>query len=131
MKKTLMLLAGVLMLAGSASAQETAEQLFKSGKEAFAAFDKDLGVMQMTPDKVDKNLMAENLLKGFADLEKELPLDSVKQLNKDGSLKKIFKGYRATAHQSHQRFAYRGRQLLSRRKACRSFCSIRQILPND
>ena len=89
MKKTLMLLAGVLMLAGSASAQETAEQLFKSGKEAFAAFDKDLGVMQMTPDKVDKNLMAENLLKGFADLEKALPLDSVKQLNKDGSLKKI------------------------------------------
>lgn len=89
MKKTLMLLAGVLMLAGSASAQETAEQLFKSGKEAFAAYDKDLGVMQMNPDKVDKNLMAENLLKGFADLEKALPLDSVKQLNKDGSLKKI------------------------------------------
>lgn len=89
MKKTIMLLAGALMLMGSASAQNTAESLFKSGKAAFAAYDKDLGTMQVTPDKVDKDQMAANLLQGFADFEQALPLDSVKQLNKDGSLKKI------------------------------------------
>lgn len=89
MKKTIMLLAGALMLTGSVSAQNTAESLFKSGKEAFAAYDKDLGTMQLSPDKVDKDQMATNLLKGFADYEAALPLDSVKQLNKDGSVKKI------------------------------------------
>lgn len=84
-----MLLAGAMMLAGSAFAQETAESLFKSGKAAFDAYDKDLGVMQLSPDKVDKDQMAANLLKGFADFQAALPLDSVKELNKDGSLKKI------------------------------------------
>lgn len=89
MKKTIMLLASALMLAGSASAQNTAESLFKSGKAAFEAYDKDLGTMQLSPDKVDKDQMAANLLKGFADFQEALPLDSVKKLNKDGSLKKI------------------------------------------
>lgn len=84
-----MLLASALMLAGSASAQNTAESLFKSGKAAFEAYDKDLGTMQLSPDKVDKDQMAANLLKGFADFQEALPLDSVKKLNKDGSLKKI------------------------------------------
>lgn len=89
MKKTIMLLASALVLTGSAFAQNTAESLFKSGKAAFAAYDKDLGTMQLSPDKVDKDAMAANLLKGFADFEEALPLDSVKQLNKDGSVKKI------------------------------------------
>lgn len=89
MKKSFMLLAGALMLAGSAFAQNPAEALFKSGKAAFDAYDKDLAVMQMSSDKVDKIQMAANLMKGFADLEQALPLDSVKQLNKDGSVKKI------------------------------------------
>lgn len=89
MKKTIMLLASALVLTGSAFAQNTAESLFKSGKAAFDAYDKDLGTMQLSPDKVDKDAMAANLLKGFADFEEALPLDSVKQLNKDGSVKKI------------------------------------------
>ena len=55
MKKSFMLLAGALMLAGSAFAQNPAEALFKSGKAAFDAYDKDLAVMQMSPIKWTKS----------------------------------------------------------------------------
>ena len=90
MKKTILLLACASMLAGSAYAQSEVESLYKSGKEAFAAYDKDFAKTQLS-QPVDTAAMLGNLMKGFKDFEAALPLDSVKtnKIDKKTGLPKV------------------------------------------
>ena len=90
MKKTILLLACASMLAGSAYAQSDVESLYKSGKEAFAAYDKDFAKTQLN-QPVDTAAMLGNLMKGFQDFEAALPLDSVKtnKIDKKTGLPKV------------------------------------------
>lgn len=76
MKKSILLLACAAMLAGSAYAQGDVESLYKSGKAAFAAYDKDYAKMSLQ-QPVDTNAMLSNLMQGFHDFEAAMPLDSV------------------------------------------------------
>lgn len=57
-----------------------------AGKVNFGLYDQCMVGMQLSQD-VDKVLMATSLMTGYDDLVTALPLDSIKETNKDGSFK--------------------------------------------
>ena len=59
---------------------------FTAGKLALKLYDQ-MQAAKLTNQTVDDELMGKALLSGFDYLQKALPLDSVKETNKDGSLK--------------------------------------------
>lgn len=63
-----------------------AQAWFLAGKAAFGIYDQ-LNTKKMLNQAVDADLMATSLMQGFEYLQKALPLDSVAETNKDGSLK--------------------------------------------
>ena len=63
-----------------------AQAWFLAGKAAFGIYDQ-LNTKKMLNQAVDADLMSTSLMQGFEYLQKALPLDSVAETNKDGSLK--------------------------------------------
>lgn len=60
---------------------------FVAGKANFGLYDNLLGQMQLGKTDVDKSLMGTSLIQGYEYYMTALPLDSVKQVEKDGSYK--------------------------------------------
>lgn len=60
---------------------------FVAGKANFGLYDNLLGQMQLGKADVDKSLMGTSLVQGYEYYMTALPLDSVKQVEKDGSYK--------------------------------------------
>ena len=67
-------------------AQNDAKTLFESGKAKMTKFDNEQVKLQMR-QPVDSAAMCENLMGGYEDLLKALPLDSIRVTEKDGSPK--------------------------------------------
>ena len=63
-----------------------AQTWFVAGKAAFGLFDQ-LQAHKQLGQEVDATLMGKVLMDGFSYLQTALPLDSVKEMNKDGSFK--------------------------------------------
>lgn len=60
---------------------------YTAGKAAFGLFDEMYKVQLLKPDAVDTEMMGAALLSGYEYYLKALPMDSVPEVNKDGSLK--------------------------------------------
>ncbi len=60
---------------------------YTAGKAAFGLFDELYKVQLLQPDAVDTEMMGAALLSGYEYYLKALPLDSVPEVNKDGSFK--------------------------------------------
>ena len=60
---------------------------YTAGKAAFGLYDKLYEVSILQPDAVDPEMMGAALMSGYEYYLKALPLDSVPELNKDGSVK--------------------------------------------
>jgi len=92
MKKTVLMLACAACFAGAAVAQDAAS-LFQQGKAALEKFDQmsadQIKAKMQNPNAPDATLAERTdlLLNGMALLQQALPLDSVKETNKDGSYK--------------------------------------------
>ncbi len=92
MKKFFLFVAFASLLVMGAKAQ-TAEELFKAGKAEFDRYDKLFGEYTLAhgqnPDAPDQTIgeRATALMNGFELLQKALPLDTVIEVNKDGSPK--------------------------------------------
>ena len=92
MKKFYFLVACASLMVMGANAQ-TAEELYKAGKAEFEKYDKLYGeyvlAHQQKEDAPDATATerATALMKGFELLQKALPLDTVIEKNKDGSVK--------------------------------------------
>ncbi|MBQ0115072.1 MAG: hypothetical protein KBT10_04290 [Bacteroidales bacterium] len=65
---------------------QTADAWFNAGKASFGLYDQLLALKSMNKE-YDANVMSSALMDGFNYLQKALPLDSVKETNKDGSFK--------------------------------------------
>lgn len=60
---------------------------YTAGKAAFGLFDEMYKISLLQPDAADPEMMSAAVLSGYEFFLKALPLDSVPELNKDGSLK--------------------------------------------
>lgn len=65
---------------------EEAKALYESGKSKFSKFDDSQMKMQLK-QAVDTNEMSSNLMSGYEDFLKALPLDTIPEIEKDGSPK--------------------------------------------
>lgn len=70
----------------NAETKGEAKTWFVAGKANFGIYDQSMGMLQLGKD-ADKELMATSLMAGYKYFMTALPLDSVKQTNKDGSYK--------------------------------------------
>ena len=92
MKKIFLFVACASLMVMGAQAQ-TAEELFKAGKAEFDKYDKLFGEYTLAhgqnPDAPDATLAERSaaLMTGFDLLQKALPLDTVIEVNKDGTPK--------------------------------------------
>lgn len=69
-----------------AETKDQAKTWFVAGKANIGVYDQSMGMLQLGKD-ADRNLMATSLMTAYKYFKTALPLDSVKQTNKDGSLK--------------------------------------------
>ena len=60
---------------------------YTAGKAAFALYDEIYKVSLLQPDAADPEMMGAALMSGYEYFTQALPLDSVPELNKDGSIK--------------------------------------------
>ena len=60
---------------------------YTAGKAAFGVYDEMYKATILQPDAADPEMMGAALLSGYEYFMKALPLDSVPEVNKDGSLK--------------------------------------------
>mgnify|MGYP001161749086 CR=1 FL=1 len=70
----------------NAETKDQAKTWFVAGKANMGIYDQCMAMLQLGKD-ADKELMATSLMTAFNDFKVALPLDSVKQTNKDGSFK--------------------------------------------
>lgn len=86
--KKLFLIVACLSLSLSCYAQQDngGKALYESGKEKFKKYD-DMQLQAQLGQTPDLDAMSELLLSGYADLMQALPLDSVPEVEKDGSPK--------------------------------------------
>lgn len=86
MKKLFLLLACASMAVGCFAQSNDAKALFESGKAKLTKFDEAQVKLQMK-QQVDTNELCANLMGGYADLVKALPLDTIIEKEKDGTPK--------------------------------------------
>lgn len=88
MRKLFLLLACTSLTVGGIFAQNSneAKNLFDSGKAKFTNYDASQVKMQMK-QPVDTTEMCSNLMEGYVELTKALPLDTIMEKEKDGTQK--------------------------------------------